>query len=357
MGGLRIERASVWPATMPLSQPYSVAYERFEAAENVFVRLDTNQGLIGMGCAAPDPVVTGEDQDQTVQALTVVAEPLLAGADLDDWAVILEQLKRRLPGAPSAWCAVDMALADLTARAAGRPLYRLLGSQRHKVATFVTIGLAAEEETLAEARKRLAEGFRALKVKGGRDVNEDIERAVLLREAVGPGVELAWDANQGYTIDEARWFIRQASPASLAFLEQPTAQPAFDDLAAVKAESPLPIMADESLTSAADAFALARNNAVDLFNIKLTKVGGLREAAAIQAVASAAGIRVMIGCMDEAALGIAAGLHFALACPQLAYADLDGHLDLIDDPTAGCVGLENGVLHPSNKPGLGVDPF
>src|SRR5262249_5458611 len=128
-----------------------------------------------------------------------------------------------------------------------------------------------------------------------------------------------------------------------------------DLLGSVSRAVGLPVMADESLTSLQDALYLAGRSLVRLFNVKLMKVGGIAAALAIEAVASAAGVGVMVGCMDESALGIAAGLHFALARPGVAYADLDGHLGMRGDPAAGGLVLRQGVLYPPDRPGLGIE--
>jgi L-alanine-DL-glutamate epimerase-like enolase superfamily enzyme len=352
---MKITRTEAWPAHLPLAEPYTIAYERVERVTNVFLRLVTDRGPVGCGCAAPDPAVTGEDAASVVAALTAAAEPILHGADPLRQARLLARLRKPLAEHPAARAAVDMALHDLLGKAAGLPLWRLLGGFRDRIRTSVTLGILSEEETVTRARALVAQGFRALKLKGGVDAGGDAARVCKVREAVGRGVELRFDANQGFAVAECLRFLEGVRGADLELIEQPTPRGEPGLLGKVTRATPLRVMADESLMTLGDAFRLARRGLADLANIKLMKVGGIAEAVQIDAVARAGGLQVMVGCMDESALAIAAGLAFALASPNVAYADLDGHLDLEDDPAADAVTLKDGTLFPSPRPGLGFN--
>jgi L-alanine-DL-glutamate epimerase-like enolase superfamily enzyme len=352
---MRIVRLEVTRLELRLAEPYTIAYETIDRTVNVLVRIVTDGRVTGVGVAAPDREVTGETADGVETALAR-AEGVLRGRDPLRRAALLERLRDELPGQPSALAALDAALHDLLGRVAGLPLCVLLGGQRESIVTSVTLGIAPEEETVARARDWIARGARCLKLKGGKDAREDASRVLAVRAAVGPDVELRFDANQGYGVEEARQFVEAARGANLELLEQPTPREALDELGRVTRTVALPVMADESVMGLRDAFRLARDELADMLNVKLMKVGGTHEALHVLSVARVAGFEVMVGCMDECALSIAAGLHFALARSQVAYADLDGHLDLLDDPTAGAVILDEGVLRPTGEPGLGLDP-
>jgi L-alanine-DL-glutamate epimerase-like enolase superfamily enzyme len=351
---MRITHVDCWPVSMRLKEPYTIAYETIDSCTNVFVRAETDSGLTGFGCAAPDLEVTGETEDTVMAVYARVIEEALRGANPLRRTAVIEDLLRECRGNPSAIAMADMVLHDLVGKAAGLPLYQILGGFRDSMPTSITIGILPLEETVDRARKCATRGFRSLKIKGGTDVEADIERMVRVREVLGPGMELRFDANQGYSAEDAQKFVAKTKSASIEILEQPTPSDQLDQLGLVARSVPVPVMADESVMGEADAFHLATEGLADMVNIKLQKVGGIHEAARVNAVAHAAGYEAMVGCMDESAVSIAAGLHFALARPNVLYADLDGHLDLVDDPFAGSVILKDGVLYPGEGPGLGA---
>lgn len=353
---MRITSLECWPIEMPLVAPYTIAYETVDHATNIFLRVETDTGLCGLGCAAPDLPVTGETPESVTDALCNTAGPLLKGEDPLRHALLLDRLSIALPNSPSARAAVDMALFDIMGKTANLPVWKLLGGYRDSIRTSITIGVLPVEETLATARDFIARGFTSLKLKGGINVDEDVERVIRVRDTVGPHVEIRFDANQGYTFDQAGDFVRRTRDTGLELLEQPTPRGETDLLGRVTEAVAIPVMADESLMSLRDAFRIARDDLADMVNVKLMKVGGIFEALQINAVARAAKLEVMVGCMDEAGLAIAAGLHFALARQNVVYADLDGHLDLLNDPSHDAITLHDGILYPNEKPGWGWEP-
>jgi L-alanine-DL-glutamate epimerase-like enolase superfamily enzyme len=353
---MKITGLHAWKVALKLSEPYTIAYETVESAANVFLRIETNRGVEGYGCAAPDPVVTGESPEAVHRMLVEVVPPLVRGSNPLRSARLLQRLAKPLNEHPSALAAVDMALHDILGKAAGLPLWKLLGGFRDRIPTSVTIGILPEKETVDRARDWVEKGFKHLKLKGGVELEQDVARVMQVREAVGEKIGLRFDANQGYTLEQALEFVQRTRPARLELLEQPTPRGQPDLMGRVARAAPIPVMADESLMTLRDAFRLAKREMADMVNVKLMKVGGIAAALQINAVARAAGLEVMVGCMDECGLAIAAGLHFALARPNVHYADLDGHLGLIGDPSQDTVIIRDGTLFPRDRPGLGYEP-
>jgi L-alanine-DL-glutamate epimerase-like enolase superfamily enzyme len=352
---MKIAAAETRVELIPLARPYTIAFRTIAEVENVIVILRDTAGNVGLGAASPEPHVTGETRARCREALGPGALDFLVGAEVSALPALLVELERRLPDAPAARAAVDIALHDLLATGLGVSLGDLFGRFHQALPTSITIGIKPTAEALAEADEYLGRGFRVLKVKTGKSLEEDLERLARLRAHLGPGVVIRADANQGYTLEEARRFFAETATLDIEFVEQPVKAAKIDELRILPEAQRRRVAADESLLGPADALRLATSpQPAGIFNIKLMKCGGLRPSRAIAAVAEAAGIHLMWGCMDESCISIAAALHAALASPATRYLDLDGSFDLARDPAQGGFVVEGGVMRPTGGPGLGV---
>jgi len=353
---VRISGITSWGDSVPLLHPYEISSMRIDAVDLFFVRISTDEGIEGIGSASPAEDVTGESPDACRTALSVIQLGWLGGRnprDLDELTVELEQSHRATPAARAA---VDMALHDLIARIEGLPLVDLLGRCHDALPTSVTMGISSVEDTIAEAESHTGSGFRCLKLKTGRSLDEDVARLTKLRESVGSEVLIRVDANQGYTLEEARRLGDLAGDLDLELIEQPLLATMDSELRTLPSSVRRIIAADESLHGEENARDLARDpSACGIFNIKLMKCGGIRPALAIAEIARTAGIDLMWGCNDESVVSIAAALHAAYACPNTRYLDLDGSFDLARDPAKNGFVVEDGCLRLLDRPGLGVD--
>jgi L-alanine-DL-glutamate epimerase-like enolase superfamily enzyme len=349
---MQISHVHVVPVELDLSLPYRTATLQDDLVRItcVFVRVETRGGMVAWGCAAFEPARTGESVEQVTRVCHECADramdlnPLNTEYALAEIAVLTK-------GTPSARCAYDLAFYDLLGLAAGLPLYRLLGGYRARIQTSITLSLAPVKETVELARNRAAQGFRILKLKGGLDPDEDVRRVQAVHDAL-PNLVLRLDADQGYSIHQALDVARTLK-GTLEMLEQPTPATDLQALGEVARHSPIPILADESLAGPASALHLASRRSAHGFSIKLATCGGLHCARQVDSIARAAGMATMVGCINEPALLIAAGLGFALSSPNVRYGDLDGHFDLVGDPTYPGFAFEDGWLVASDVPGLG----
>ncbi|MGD1831987.1 MAG: mandelate racemase/muconate lactonizing enzyme family protein [Sphaerochaetaceae bacterium] len=349
---MKITGCDVWPVRLTLEEPFVIAYSTTDSVINYFLRIDTDEGISGFGCSAFDEEVTGENEHTVSRALHDVAIPMLLGEDPLSYTDLIYRIHAKMPKDPTALASVDMALYDILGKKAGLPLYRLLGAKRSRMLSSITIGINSVDEVVKRALSWKKRGYKALKIKGGVSIDEDVEKLFKIREKVGPEMQIYFDANQGYSIEDAKRCISALHEMGGQFIEQPCAKKNLSAFSILRNPS-LPVMADESVLGPEDVSRLHSYGGADMYNIKLAKTGGISRALQLDAVAASVHSRTMVGCMDEAGLGIAAALHFALSSPNVLYGDLDGHVEFIDDPSYEAVKIIDGYVYPHDKPGLG----
>ena len=351
---MQISHIEVTPILLKLKVPIRTAYNYANPRKEinaVIVRIETRQGFTAWGCAAFDTHITGETIDQVTEACQNCADRAL---DLNPLNIeyALSQLIPLAKDSPATLCAFDMAFHDLIALIAGMPLYRLLGGFRDRIQTSITISVGDVAETVSMARDRARQGFRILKIKGGCNAQQDVDRIRAVATAL-PRIKLRLDADGGYTVEQAL-HVARALEGLIEMLEQPTpAVEGLDSLRAITDQSPIPILADQSAIGPSSALKLASKHCVDGISIKLAACGGINRAQQMDAIARVAHLTTMVGCVHSPALLIAAELSFALSSPAVRYGDLDGHFDVLDDPTHAGFIFEEGWLIATDVPGLG----
>lgn len=350
---MKITTVNFWKENLRLTRPYTIAYDKIDSVENLFVMLETEKGITGIGAGSPAPGVTGETMGKSMGAATAL-EDIFKGQDIRKAASLLRAVQKSMKGAPAAVAAADIALHDLVGKSLGLPLADLLGRSHDGLPTSITIGIMSLEETLDEAREYVERGFFILKIKTGLNPEEDIERILKVRERFGRDIRIRVDANQGYSVED---FTRvfEKTRKYVEFCEQPLKDGQISDMQELSESMRSMSAADESLHGPHDVPGLLQEpRPFGIFNIKLMKCGGIGPGMDIARMADLSGIDLMWGCMDESVVSIAAALHAALASPATRYLDLDGSLDLARDIAKGGFVLESGRMRTNDQPGLGV---
>ena len=351
---MKIDSFEAWSVDLPLGHGYRITGTTINEVQNHLVRVRSGQ-LEGVGSASPSGRVMGEDDSHCIAAMRGVLRDLTLGFDLVDDAEAWSRLAfEQVPEAPAARAAVDMALWDLLAKKASQPLVRFWGGNPHPVPTSVTIGICSVEQTLAEAKEWLQQGFVVLKIKIGEDLDADVERLRQLRELAGPDILIRVDANQGYDLEGSRELLKKTAELDIEMFEQPIEKTDLSGMSALTSDSDIPIVADESAGSIEQCVDVIERRAAHVVNIKLMKCGGPTAARFIHDMAFGNGLGLMLGCNDETRISIAAGVHLAQSMPGLRYADLDGHMDLQNDPSSGGFTIRDGLMYLDDSPGLGV---
>ena len=360
IGALIVSKIEVAPVRLSLREPFAVAYATADDVPTILVRVSTagDDGAVGWGEATPDPNVTGETYASALAMLVSDLAPALIGHDARDREGAVRRLDSLVDAAPTAKAALDIALHDLVARAAGLPLWALLGgrSKPHLTISRV-VSMKAPDAMAADAVRHAADGFATVKLKVGDPIDPrlDVARVAAVRAAVGPEIGLKVDANQGWrTAGVAIPAVRGMLVSHPDYVEQPVDQHDLDGLAEVRRLTGATLMADEAVHSVREMTRVVALRAADLINIKLMKTGGLVNALRVNAIAEAAGIGAQVGTMVESSVASAAGLHLATALANVRTVEMGGPLMIADDVGDLRTRYDRDRITLPDAPGLGV---
>jgi len=329
--------------------------------EYVIVRIRTDEELTGIGEAVADIGFFG----QTVEAIQVAIEdylgPQLVGKDPFDREYLMGLIDYRENSCAKS--GIDLALHDLMGKAMGVPVSALIGgSHKKRVPVAIEIAGGSPDDMANACVKYMKQGVRAFKPKIGGDPDKDAERLRAIRAAVGPGVSMRADANQGYTVKEAIRLCRLAEKheVGLELLEQPVHAWNLQGMATVTRAVDTLIEADESCFTVYDAMQIIRHEAADVLNIKIGKAGGLYNAKKIAALAEAAGLQCVLGTAFGTGIERAAKLHLAASTMRMVdaveFTEIGLHTSLLARPHDRLLALplEDGCLPVPEGPGFGV---
>jgi L-alanine-DL-glutamate epimerase-like enolase superfamily enzyme len=324
-----------------LQHTWTISRNSSDYKDNVLVRI-SKDGISGYGEAAPN-VRYGEDNIKTTERIKSVAG-LFDRYDLWQFTELKDAIFESITDQNCARCALDIAIMDWIGKKLNVPLYKFFGLNKNKtLVTSYSIGI----DTMDMIRQKIseAESYPVLKIKLGKENDEEIMDTV--RRATAKVVRV--DANEGWKTKElALQKIKWLQTMGVEFVEQPMPADMLEETKWLHEQVDLPIIADEAVKTAADIPKLA--TAYDGINIKLMKAGGIQEAMRMIQLAKAMNLRIMLGCMIESSVAIAAAAHLT---PLVDWADLDGNLLLREDPFRG-LQVDKGKIILNDQPGLGV---
>jgi muconate cycloisomerase len=355
---VKIKRVEPIAVSFPMKKPVFMAGVEIRQADNILVRVEADNAVVGWGEAASAPTMTGE----TVESMMAAVAYLAAAVEerpAEDIAGTVAAMATRMYANQAAKAAIEMALHDLVGRATGRPAHALLGGkQRSRMAILGVISTGELASDLREAEHKKADGYSAFKIKVGIDKPLiDGERTRRVCEILGREALISSDANQGWSADEAVQYVRAVADAGLDFFEQPVHADDIDGMAAVAAAAAdIAIGADESIHSLADIRRHHERGAARGVSLKTIKLGGMRAVMEAGRLCDRLGLNVNVSTKTgESSIACAAATHIAAALPQIAWGLTLSNEGLSDDATARPIRIEHGHVEVSDRPGLGID--
>ena len=343
--------------SLPMTRPMKMAGVLIESADNVLVRVELAGGQVGWGEAASAPLMTGETVASMMAAIRHMA-PALLDADANDISALSMRMDRLMYSNQSAKSAVEMALHDALGRALGKPVYELLGGKkRSRVPVLWLLGTGSVEGDIAEARDKQAAGFVAFKVKVGiGDPLADAARTRRVCEALGTGLLISADANQGYDVDQALAYVKAVDGAALDFFEQPIAGHDVAGMAKIAAATRIPLAFDEGLHGIDDLMRHHDMKAARGCSLKTIKLGGLNGVVRAAELCEKLDMKVNLACkVAESGIAAAAMMHLAAAVPAVAWGVSLSNQYLADDIVRAPVKVIDGHAEVPAGVGLGIE--
>ncbi|MFW6281083.1 MAG: mandelate racemase/muconate lactonizing enzyme family protein [Halanaerobium sp.] len=354
---MKIKDIKLYSLKIPLIKEFKTSLRTVKIADETIVKIESEDGKIGYGEAAPTAVITGDTGESIRGIIENKIKPLLIGEQVENIEKLHFLIEKAAVNNFSAKAAVEMAVYDLFAQNYGAPLYKILGGFRNTLTSDLSISVNSPAEMKEDALKAAADGYQVLKLKVGRGIEKDLNRVRAVREAVGDNIKIRLDANQGWMPKEAVYIIRvmERENLKIELIEQPVRAHDFEGLKFVRDSVITPIMADESLFSARDCLDLLKMQACDLINIKLMKAGGIYNALKINAIAEAYGVEAMLGSMLESKVSVTAAAHLAAAKKNITRLDLDAPHYLAEDPIQGGIKISGPQISFAKENGLGIN--
>lgn len=350
-----ITKVSIYKSRIKLKQPFITSLGSLTHSENIILVIHTNQGLQGFGECSPFMSINGESIDTCFIVAQYLAKALInkSTLDIEQCSQIMDSV---IYGNSSIKSAFDIALHDIASQHAEVPLYSFLGGTNEKqLITDYTVCLDEVEKMVRDSLRIMQEGYKVIKVKLGDTPEQDIKRIQSIREAVGPDIPLRIDANQGWQKKDAIQVLNALAGSNIQFCEEPISRHDYMDLPSIKQQSPIPLMADECCCDHHDAKRLISIGACDLFNLKLGKSSGIRNALKVIRLAQDAGIMMQVGGFLESRLAFTASAHLALSSEHILFCDMDTPLMFEEDPVEGGIKISSGgVINVPDTPGLGA---
>jgi muconate cycloisomerase len=329
---MRIVGATIYALRIPFVEAFSHSTKSRKFSDSFVVRVTARDGATGYGEGAARPYVTGETVESSLRHIEKQLWPAIARCDYPDLApdpdpiAALTAISRALPDEETpgivAWhgarAAVELALVDCLLKRQHLSLAHILPPKRSVVTYSGVITAGSIEKAVQHAKHFKLFGIKQLKIKIGGA--ETVERVAAIRETVGPNASLRLDANGAYDVAGALAVLAQLAEFKIETVEQPIKRGEPAELAALKRQSPIPVMADESLVTVADARALIDAGACDYFNLRVSKCGGIARTLEMARMASRAGLRLQLGSqVGETAILSAAGRHVAAYLDDVAF--------------------------------------